>query len=386
MLMIRKLILNILIILIFSFNFSYANEIDLAPNAKSAILIDMDTATIIYKKNSNQPLPPASMTKIMTLLLIMDALEQGKISLQDKVRISENAASMGGSQVFLEVGEDITVEELLKAIAIVSANDAAVAMAEHVAGSLEVFIQMMNEKAKELKLENTVFKNVTGLPEEGHFSSAKDMAIMARELLKYQDITKYTKIYQDYIRKDTSSPFWLVNTNKLVRFYEGADGLKTGYTAEAKYCLTATAKKGDFRVIAVIMGAPSSKIRNKEISQMLDYAFNQYTNHIIYKKGDIVTNVKVIRGSKNDVAVSPPLQASILIKKGEKISDYKFELNIVQNKFAPVKKGEVLGYLEVKNKDNNIIQKYPLIANENVEKANFWQLLKNSTKKLLFIK
>jgi len=384
--MIRKLILNILIILIFSFNFSYANEIDLAPNAKSAILIDMDTATIIYKKNSNQPLPPASMTKIMTLLLIMDALEQGKISLQDKVRISENAASMGGSQVFLEVGEDITVEELLKAIAIVSANDAAVAMAEHVAGSLEVFIQMMNEKAKELKLENTVFKNVTGLPEEGHFSSAKDMAIMARELLKYQDITKYTKIYQDYIRKDTSSPFWLVNTNKLVRFYEGADGLKTGYTAEAKYCLTATAKKGDFRVIAVIMGAPSSKIRNKEISQMLDYAFNQYTNHIIYKKGDIVTNVKVIRGSKNDVAVSPPLQASILIKKGEKISDYKFELNIVQNKFAPVKKGEVLGYLEVKNKDNNIIQKYPLIANENVEKANFWQLLKNSTKKLLFIK
>ncbi len=384
--MIRKLILNILIILIFSFNFSYANEIDLAPSAKSAILIDMDTATIIYEKNSNQPLPPASMTKIMTLLLIMDALEQGKISLQDKVRISENAASMGGSQVFLEVGEDITVEELLKAIAIVSANDAAVAMAEHVAGSLEVFIQMMNEKAKELKLENTVFKNVTGLPEEGHFSSAKDMAIMARELLKYQDITKYTKIYQDYIRKDTSSPFWLVNTNKLVRFYEGADGLKTGYTAEAKYCLTATAKKGDFRVIAVIMGAPSSKIRNKEISQMLDYAFNQYTNHIIYKKGDIVTNVKVIRGSKNDVAVSPPLQASILIKKGEKISDYKFELNIVQNKFAPIKKGEVLGYLEVKNKDNNIIQKYPLIANENVEKANFWQLLKNSTKKLLFIK
>lgn len=220
----------------------------------------------------------------MTMLLIMEALDQGKIALDDKVRVSENAASMGGSQIFLEVGEEMTVKDLLKGIAIASGNDASVAMAEYIAGSEEGFVHMMNKKVEELGLKNTHFVNSNGLPENDHYTSAYDIAIMSRELLKYEKITEFTGIYEDYLRKDTDNPFWLVNTNRLVRFYEGADGLKTGYTSEAKYCLSATAKRGSLRVIAVVMGEPNTKTRNKEISQLLDFAFSQYKNEVIYQK------------------------------------------------------------------------------------------------------
>lgn len=215
----------------------------LAEQASSAIVIEQDTGKVLFDKNPNEKLPPASMTKIMTMLLIMEQVEKGKLKLTDKVRASEHAASMGGSQIFLEPGEEMTVNEMLKGIAIASGNDASVAVAEHIAGSEEGFVNMMNKKAKDLGLKNTHFQNPTGLPAKDHYSTANDMAIMARELMKYPLIRKYTGKYEDYLREDTDKKFWLVNTNKLVRFYPGVDGVKTGFTTEAKYCLTASAQK-----------------------------------------------------------------------------------------------------------------------------------------------
>ena len=221
----------------------------------------------------------------MTMLLIMEQVEKGKLKLTDKVRASEHAASMGGSQIFLEPGEEMTVNELLKGIAIASGNDASVAVAEHIAGSEEGFVNMMNKKAKDLGLKNTHFQNPTGLPAKDHYSTANDMAIMAKELMKYPLIRKYTGKYEDYLREDTDKKFWLVNTNKLVRFYPGVDGVKTGFTTEAKYCLTASAEKNGMRVISVVMGAPTSKERNNQVTKLLDYAFGQYMTKKLYTRG-----------------------------------------------------------------------------------------------------
>lgn len=239
--------------------FAAEKSTELAADAKSAILIERDTGSILYDKNSHEKLPPASMTKIMTMILIMEALEQNKLSMNEKVRTSEYAASMGGSQIFLETGEEMTVEEMLRGISIGSANDASVAMAEKIAGSEEEFVDMMNKKVKELGLKDTKFQNATGLPEKDHYSSAYDMAMMAKELLRHENITKFTGTYESYLRESTDKKFWLVNTNKLVKFYPGVDGLKTGFTNEAKFCLTATAKKNGMRVVAVVFGAPSTK-------------------------------------------------------------------------------------------------------------------------------
>ncbi len=292
--------------------------VDLAPNAVSAVLIDRDTGTILYEKNGHKSLPPASITKVMTMLLIMEALDRGELKMTDKIRTSEYAASMGGSQIFLEPGEEMTVNDMLKGIALASGNDASVAMAEHLAGTEEAFVKKMNERAKQLGMDDTVFKNANGLPVAGHVSSAHDIALMSRELLKHEEITKYTGLYQDYLRKDSKKPFWLVNTNRLVRFYTGADGLKTGYTSEAKFCLTATAKRGNMRAISVVMGEPDSKIRNQEVSAMLDYAFNQYDSQPLYKEKQVVKTVRVGKGKQETVDVVVPYRFSMLVKKGEK--------------------------------------------------------------------
>ena len=278
-------------------------SLNLAPNAKSAILMERDTGTIIYDKNAHEILPPASMTKLMTMLIIMEEMEKGNLKKDEIIRVSENAASMGGSQIFLEAGEEMTVEELLKGVAIASANDASVALAERISGSEEAFVAEMNKKAKELGLKNTKFQNTSGLPAKDHYSTAYDMAIIAKELLKYETITEYTSIYEDYLRKGKENEFWLVNTNKLVRFYPGVDGLKTGYTQEAKYCLTATAKKDDMRVIAVVMGADTSKERNAMISSMLDYAFQQYETNKLYDKGEVITELNLLKADKRNVPI-----------------------------------------------------------------------------------
>ena len=350
---------------------------DIAGNVKSAILIERDTGKVLYEKNSQEKLPPASMTKIMTMLLIMEAIDQGKLSWNEKIRTSEYAASMGGSQIFLEPGEEMTTKQMLMGIAIGSGNDAAVAMAERIAGSEDAFVDMMNKKAKQLGLKHTFFKNTTGLPVSGHFSSAYDMAIMAKELLKYEDITKFTGMYEGYLRENTDKKFWLVNTNKLVRFYPGVDGLKTGFTAEAKYCLTATAQKNGMRVIAVVFGAPTSKERNAQVTKMLNYAFSQYQTHPMFKRNQPIAKANISKGKEKSVEAVTSEPLSLLTKKGEKTEDVKKKVILQKNLNAPIHKGDKLGTIKL-IKDGKVILESSLVANKDVKEAGWWTLYKRS--------
>ncbi|MEK3781375.1 D-alanyl-D-alanine carboxypeptidase family protein [Paenibacillus sp. FSL K6-1566] len=357
---------------------------ELAPSARSAILLDADTGTIIYEKNSHDKLPPASITKIMTMLLTMEAIDEGRLKLTDKVRTSEYAASMGGSQIFLEPGEEMTVEEMLKGIAMASGNDASVAMAEKIAGTEEAFVKLMNEKAAELGMKDTHFVNCNGLPADNHYTSAHDIALMSRELLKYEGITKYTGAYQDYLRKDTPKPFWLVNTNKLVRFYTGADGLKTGYTSEAKFCLSATAKRDGLRTIAVVMGAPDTKTRNNEVSRLFDYAFSQYAMHSIYKPGEVLGVLKVQKGSVPEITIQADKEYNVLVKKNAKTEDIRHELQWTEGLKAPVAAGQVIGKLSVYQGDA-LVKEFELTSPVEVKKAGFWKLFKRTTGKLFHV-
>lgn len=350
-------------------------ELNFAENASSAILIERDTGEILYEKNSNEKYPPASMTKIMTMLLIMEAIDEDRLSYEDKIRASENAASMGGSQIFLEPGEEMTVKDLLKGIAVASGNDASVAMAEHLGGTEAGFTDMMNEKAEELGLKSTHFSNSNGLPIDNHYSSAHDLAIMAKELLKYEDITTFTGIYEDYLRSDTSKPFWLVNTNKLVRFYPGVDGLKTGYTKEAKYGLTATAEKEGMRIIAVVMGSPTPKERNADVTTMLDYAFSQYASHKLYERNDVIAEAKISKGQQKKINAVTGEPISILTKKGESIEEVKENVELNEHLRAPIHKGDQIGTLTITNGDK-LVSTSPLVASDEVEEASWWTLFK----------
>jgi len=376
-----SIVIAALLLCSFPLQTSFASEkekdLELAAEAKSAILIERDTGAILYSKNQNEQLSPASMTKIMTMLLIMEAIDKGELTMDEKIRTSEYAASMGGSQIFLEPGEEMTTDQMLQGIAIGSGNDASVAMAERIAGSEDAFVEKMNEKAKSLGLKNTNFQNATGLPAENHYSTAYDMATMAKELLKYKDITKYTGTYESYLRENTEKKFWLVNTNRLVKFYPGVDGLKTGFTNEAKYCLTATAQKGDMRVIAVVFGAETPKARNAQVTKMLDYAFSQYMTHPVYKKDVELKNVMVSKGTKKKVTAVTSEPISLLTKKGENTKNYDIKVSTEKTVAAPVKKGDKIGTLQIK-KDGETIVTSPIVAQETIEKANWWQLFKKS--------
>jgi serine-type D-Ala-D-Ala carboxypeptidase (penicillin-binding protein 5/6) len=352
-------------------------KVKLAEKSHSAILMEQDSGSVLYEKNSHEKLPPASMTKIMTLILIMEAIDKGKISWNDKIRVSEYAASMGGSQIFLEPGEEMRVEDMVKGIAIGSANDASVAMAEHIAGSNDSFVNMMNSKAKKLALKDTFFKNATGLPAAGHYTSAHDMAIMGKELLKHEEVTKFTGQYEDYLREDTEKKFWLVNTNRLVKFYPGVDGLKTGFTNEAKYCLTATANKDGMRVIAVVMGAPTPKERNAQITSMLDYAFTQFSTKKLYDRHEIVKEVKVQKADKSKLPVVTSENISLLLKKGETAKKIKTEVLVDQDLKMPVKKGQQIGSLKIWN-GKDLITESPVLASETIKKASWWKLFKRT--------
>ena len=361
-------------------NVTFAQEqsVELANNARSAILIERDTGQVLYEKNGNEKLPPASMTKIMTMLLIMEAVDKGELTWDEKIRTSEHAASMGGSQIFLEPGEEMTTDEMLRGIAIASGNDASVAMAERIAGSEEAFVQKMNTRAQELGLKDTKFQNPTGLPAKDHYSTAHDMAIIAKELLKFDDaITKYTGQYEDYLREDTDKKFWLVNTNRLVKFYPGVDGVKTGFTQEAKYCLTATAKKDDMRVIAVVFGAPTPKDRNAQITKMLDFAFSQYKTHPMFERNQTVAKVKVSKGAEKEVDAVTSEPISVLTKKGENIDDVVQEVKLNTNLKAPVKKGDVVGTIILKKGDKVLSESNLVAANDDPE-ASWWKLFKRT--------
>ncbi|SDW32312.1 D-alanyl-D-alanine carboxypeptidase family protein [Paenibacillus sp. CF384] len=357
-------------------NAAPAAAADLAPSARSAILMDADSGTIIYEKNSHAALPPASITKVMTMLLIMESLDEGRIKLTDKVATSDYAASMGGSQIFLEPGEQMSVDEMLKGIALASGNDASVAMAEKIAGTEAAFVDMMNKRAAELGLKNTHFNNCNGLPATDHYSSAHDIAVMSRELLKHSEITKYTGLYQDYLRKSSEKPFWLVNTNKLVRFYTGADGLKTGFTSEAKFCLTATARRDNLRVIAVVMGEPNTKTRNAEVSQMFDFSFAQYMNHTIFQKGDAMGVVPVEKGVMPELKLTAKHSYSVLLKKGSSVKDIRYQLQLNPLK-APVTINDPIGKLIVFQGDQ-VLTEFAVDSPATVERAGWWTLFKRS--------
>ncbi|MDF2556708.1 MAG: D-alanyl-D-alanine carboxypeptidase [Bacillales bacterium] len=350
---------------------------ELAPNVRSAILIERDTGSVLYEKKMDEPLPPASMTKIMTMVLIMEALDKGQFNLNEKVRTSEYAASMGGSQIFLEPGEEMTVKQMLYGIAVGSANDACVAMAEKIAGSEKSFVARMNERAKQLGLKNTHFENCTGLPAENHYSSARDMALMGKELLNHKLITQFTGTYESYLREDSDKKFWLVNTNKLVKFYPGVDGLKTGFTQESKYCLTATAEKNGMRVIAVVFGAENPKERNLQVSNMLDFAFNQYTAKKLFKKGENIALVPISKGSQEKTNLVSAEDISILAKKGEDLKLFKPRMVVEKNVQAPLEKGQALGKIMIE-KDGKIVSTTELVTKQSVPHATWFQLYKRS--------
>ena len=347
-----------------------AETVDLAPNATSAIIIEASTGTIIYNKNEHEKLAPASMTKMMGLLLIMEQIEKGNLKWDEKVTASANASSMGGSQIFLETGEQMTVEELVKGISIASGNDAMVAMAERIAGTEEAFVELMNKKASELGLKNTNFKNCTGLDTENHYSSANDMALIAKELVKHDKILEFSGTYEDYIREGTDKSFWLVNTNKLVRFYQGVDGLKTGYTTNAGYCLTATAKKDGMRIITVVMNEPNSNTRNSETTAMLDYGFNMYGMEQLLNKDNVLGKIKVDLGEKEYVEVLPKEEVNILNNKNSSKRNvtYKVELNDVK---APIAKGDTVGKINV-IENNKTIMTVDVTVKEDIDKANIF--------------
>lgn len=347
---------------------------DLAPNAESAILLETTTGKVIYEKNADKKLAPASMTKVMSMLLIMEAIDSNKLSFDDDVVISENASSMGGSQIFLQAGEKYKVRELLKGIAIASGNDAVVAMSEKISGSTGEFVNAMNKKASDLGLKNTHFANPHGLKSNNHYTTARDMSIMALELLKHEKILEFTSIYEDYLKKPDGSSIWLVNTNRLVRFYEGVDGLKTGFTDEAGYCLTSTAKRGDIRFLTVIMNSPTSDLRSKDTANMLNYGFNTYKLDILLSKDKDLGDVFIDKGHLNKTKLYLEKDITILKKQSDEEENYNYEINVPKLK-APVKSGEVVGTLEVIDTEGNIIKDANIIVKEDILKANFLDLL-----------
>ena len=354
---------------------------DLAPNAKSAIMIEATTGEILFQKNANERLAPASMTKMMSMLLIMEEIEKGNLKWDEEITASEKASSMGGSQIFLKAGEKKTVAEMLNRISIASDNDATVAMAERIAGSEENFVKKMNTRAKELGLKNTNFVNSTGLTADNHYSSAYDMSLIAKELVKHEKILEFTGTYEDYLRKDTENPFWLVNTNRLVRFYQGVDGLKTGFTDEAGYCLTATAKKENMRLITVVMNEPNTASRSSDTSKMLDYGYNVYMVKNIIDENTVIDKVEVELGKELKIDIVPKETITILSKKSDENRNITYEAKL--NKLvAPIKKGTKVGTINI-IENGEIISVVDATVAKDIKKANFLTILLRNIKDVM---
>lgn len=358
-----------------------ADELNLAENAKSAIMIEATTGEILYKKNEKERLAPASMTKIMSLILIMENIENGKLKWNDIVVTSNYASSMGGSQVFLKPNEIMSVEDLVKAICVASANDATVAMAEKIAGTEKAFVKLMNDKAKELGAVNTNFVNSTGLPAKDHYSTAYDMSIMAKELIRHEKILSFTKIYEDYLRKNTSNSFWLVNTNKLVRFYDYIDGLKTGFTDDAGYCLTATGKKGNMRLITVVMKEDNTDNRTKDTIAMMDYGFNMYSVNNIISKDNKIGNIYINLGKEEYADISSLEDINIVNSNQDNEAKFTYEIE-TDNVTAPLSKGSVVGKITV-YKDGKYFNSSDLIITKNIKKANIVKVFFRNIKDVL---
>ena len=356
-----------------------ASAADLNIEAKSALLMDVATGTVIYESNAHEPLAPASVTKVMTMLLIMEAIDSGRISWNDTVIASEAAAAKGGSQIYLKVGESMSVTDMVKSIAVSSANDCACAMAEHIAGSESAFVDAMNQRAKELGMNDTHFVNCTGLDDDEnakeHLTSAYDIALMSRQLLKYHpDIKKYTTIWMDTVRNGT---FGLSNTNKLVRFYSGATGLKTGFTSQAGYCLSASAEREGMELVAVVMGCETSAKRFAACKSMLDYGFANFS--LVQPESPAETEIPVKLGTADFVTAIPANRDALLIDKAQRNS-VTTEVSLDPQVAAPVSKGQRLGMMTIRSGDR-VLAQIPMVAQQSVTKLTwgdmFWRVLQH---------
>lgn len=361
---------------------------DIDISSKSAILIEASSGMVIYEKNADEQLRPASVTKIMTLLIIFEEIDKGNLALDDIVTITEHAASMGGSQCFFEAGEQQTVEDLIKCIEIASGNDAAVAMAEHIAGSEALFVDMMNKRALELGMNNTSFKNACGLEAEGHFTSARDIAIMSRELIvNHPEIKEYSTIWMDYITHKTSrgeSRFDLANTNKFLKQYSGATGLKTGYTSQAKYCMSATAERNGVELIAVIMGADTKEIRNSEAGRLLDYGFSTceiYTDTEVLPN-DLCFNVKY--GVK-DITIYNAVEEKQISIISASPDDVKKEILPYNNLEAPIYKGDIIGVIQY-SVNGEVIEEEFIYSGEDIAKKSYGYSFKDLVTRIFMVK
>ena len=378
----KKVLSLFLSVLLFSGAFCFFTHAEFTQelDCRSAILIEASTMTVLYEKNADTPYPPASVTKIMTLLLAAEAIDGGSVKLTDTVTTSDNASKMGGSQVYLKAGEQMSVSDMIKSVAVASANDCAVALAEHICGSEDAFVVQMNEKAKALGMKNTHFENVTGLDDtvKNHVTSAKDIAVMSAELLKHEFIFDYTTIWMDTIR---DGAFGLTNTNRLIRFYKGANGLKTGMTAKAGFCISASAKRGGMQLIAVIMGAPSRDIRNAAAAKLLDYGFANYGLYTV--EGAVLSPLRLKGSVTAELGISHGDFSALLPQTDIKSVTYETELPDFVS--APVKKGDVIGRIEFFSNGKPIGQT-DIIANADAPKIRFGDMFKKLLSGFLMIK
>lgn len=376
----KKILICLMVAFLLVPNIVLAEE-DVTPNAKNSVLMEVSTGKILYEKNKDERVAVASLTKMMAQILILEEIEKGSLTWEEEVKASSNAAGYGGTQIYLQPGEMMTVRDLMKGISMASANDATVALAERIAGSESAFVERMNQKAKELGLKNTNFVNPTGLDEANHYSSAYDLGLIAIELLKHDQILEFSSLYEDYLRVDTPNKFWLVNTNKLIRFYDGADGLKTGFTDNAGYTMAVTAKRNDMRLIAVVLGEEVSKVRNQETTDLLDYGFNLYKVNVIKKQGDIIKTLEFDKGSKNSVDVILNQDITVLAKKNDTDKTYTEKVLIDEVKL-PLLENQQVGTLEIYDGSEKV-GSYPLVVKEGVKKKSIWKIFIDGLKDIV---
>lgn len=377
----KKYIFILILFSLFIFpNCAFAEE--LIPNGVSGILIEANSGKIIFEKEKDKRVSIASMTKMVAQIIILEEIEAKRISFDDIVTVSRNASGMGGSQIYIEEGEKISVRDLMKGISVASGNDATIAMAEYISGSEEKFVKRMNDVVKRLKLKNTHFVNCTGLDEDDHYSSSYDMAMIARELVvNHPKILEFSSIYEDYLREGTDNKFWLVNTNKLINFYDGADGLKTGHTDDAGYCLAATAKRGDLRLIGIVLGEKDSRVRNSEVMSMLDYGFNNVKVNCLLKKDTVVQKEKLDKTDIENIDIILSDNLCVIEDKDDK-NNYKYDISIKKYKF-PIKRGDVVGNIDVLLNGKKITSGNLTVKND-INKYGIFKFIIRNLKRLLY--
>lgn len=371
----KKIIITIFCVIcliiapISSINSSNAYADSLNVKSKAAILLDYNSGKVLYENNADARVQVASIVKLMTTLITLERIDSKSLSLDDKLHTSENASGMGGSQVFIDAYEEYSINDMLKSVIVASANDASVALAEHIAGSEDQFVSLMNNRAKELGMNNTLYANCTGLPASEQYSSARDTSILIREVMKHKDYYNYTKIWMDYLTHPSGRQTELVNTNKMIRYYNGCDCGKTGFTDEAGFCLTASAKRGDLRFVAVSLNSSTSQDRFNSVAELFNYGFANFYNKKVVSKDQTIGDLSVLMSSKSSISVYPANDYFILAKKGDK-ADYSVSYELPQTLKAPILAGTVIGKIIV-SQDGNVVEEINIVINEDINKLTY---------------